>query len=222
MRGEFSKNTGPTCGGTTTCGPSRQPTAPSGTAISSLGASPVRTSPMLEIEPESAASAPACGLSLPESFAFFDPASFSWKTSQRCLTGGLIPFSATWPRAGMTRNGTAFRLPPLVPLISVIESILLPTLVSTDWKHSGNSKQRGDLLSHLIETIPAWIRCDCCENFLCTIHGKHAYECDCAPIEDLPFNPYLPARHGRLNPPFAEWLQGFPIGWTDLEHSATL
>jgi hypothetical protein len=26
---------------------------------------------------------------------------------------------------------------------------------------------------------------------------------------------------GQLNPPFVEWLMGFPLGWTDLEDSAT-
>lgn len=27
---------------------------------------------------------------------------------------------------------------------------------------------------------------------------------------------------GSLNPTWIEWLMGFPIGWTDLEHSETL
>ena len=26
---------------------------------------------------------------------------------------------------------------------------------------------------------------------------------------------------GALNPPWVEWLMGFPLGWTDLDHSAT-
>jgi hypothetical protein len=30
---------------------------------------------------------------------------------------------------------------------------------------------------------PAWVRCDCCEDFLCTIHGGHVYDCKCKPIE---------------------------------------
>lgn len=30
---------------------------------------------------------------------------------------------------------------------------------------------------------PAWIACDCCEDFICTIHSKHVCDCDCAPIE---------------------------------------
>jgi hypothetical protein len=31
---------------------------------------------------------------------------------------------------------------------------------------------------------PAWIRCELCEDFLCTIHGCHVYDCDCPGIED--------------------------------------
>jgi DNA (cytosine-5)-methyltransferase 1 len=46
------------------------------------------------------------------------------------LDGELTAYSATWPRAGMTRNGIAFRLPPLVPLTSVIGS-LWPTMTAT-------------------------------------------------------------------------------------------
>lgn len=28
-------------------------------------------------------------------------------------------------------------------------------------------------------------------------------------------------QHGQLNPDWVEWLMGFPIGWTDLNHSET-
>lgn len=37
---------------------------------------------------------------------------------------------------------------------------------------------------------PAWIRCECCEDFLCTIHGMHVYDCDCAPIDEWEKDPY--------------------------------
>lgn len=30
---------------------------------------------------------------------------------------------------------------------------------------------------------PAWVRCECCEDFLCTIHGMHAYDCPCPDID---------------------------------------
>src|SRR4029453_4718351 len=60
------------------------------------------------------------GRSLPDSFASLDPDG-SWRKtcqgySQVMLDGFLGAFSETWPRAGMTRNGIAYRRPPLAPL----------------------------------------------------------------------------------------------------------
>lgn len=43
---------------------------------------------------------------------------------------------------------------------------------------------------------PAWIQCECCDNFLCTWHGGHAHDCDeeeCPELEvwdELGLNPY--------------------------------
>jgi hypothetical protein len=52
---------------------------------------------------------PACGPSSPGSFAFYDPGSSSWRTWQPPFWRACPPFSGTWPRAGMTRNGIASR-----------------------------------------------------------------------------------------------------------------
>ena len=66
------------------------------------------------------------------SFAFYDPDSSLWRTYQGSfLSAGGTPwekFSEGWPRAGMTRNGIAFRRPPLAPLTYGIGSGLWPTL----------------------------------------------------------------------------------------------
>lgn len=37
---------------------------------------------------------------------------------------------------------------------------------------------------------PAWIPCDCCENFICTIHWIHAHDCECPPIDEWMTDPY--------------------------------
>jgi hypothetical protein len=37
---------------------------------------------------------------------------------------------------------------------------------------------------------PAWVPCDSCENYWCTIHGMHAFECTCPPIEEWSASPY--------------------------------
>ena len=77
--------------------------------------------------PTSATSGP----SSPDSFAKLDPDGCWRKTSQGycqvTLDGSLDEFSETWPRAGMTRNGTAYLLSPLAPLTDATASGLWPT-----------------------------------------------------------------------------------------------
>ena len=61
------------------------------------------------------------------SFARYDPATCSWRTSRASLDGEWETYSETWPRAGMTRNGIAFRRPPSARPTSESGSGLLPT-----------------------------------------------------------------------------------------------
>lgn len=70
------------------------------------------------------------GFSTP--FAFYDPDGRCWRTSQGTLLSGLDEYSETWPRSGTTRNGTAYRQQPSVPLTAVIEYSLWPTPTVTD------------------------------------------------------------------------------------------
>ena len=100
---------------------------------SSLEASPAKTSPSRGCVQGSKASAQDCGPNSIDSFATYDRATRSWRTSQTCLLAlakgeadGLDEFSETWPKSGTTRNGAAYRLPTLVPPSSVIESGSLP------------------------------------------------------------------------------------------------
>src|SRR4030095_15931619 len=72
------------------------------------------------------------GLSSPGSFAHYDPASSSWRTSQVCLSGDLETFSETWPSSGMTRNGAVFLRPPLVLPTNEPGSSSWPTLTARD------------------------------------------------------------------------------------------
>lgn len=105
-------------------------------SMSSAVGSPAKTSALPAMVPGLTASGADCGLSTPASFAFYVPDSSSWRTSQLCLLGGWVEFSATWPRAGMTRNGTSFRLPPLVPRTSASGCSLLPTPTANDAKNN--------------------------------------------------------------------------------------
>jgi hypothetical protein len=57
---------------------------------------------------------PVFGTSLLGSFAQYGPDGWSLKTCQLSLLEDSEPFSETWPKSGLMRNGTAYRLVPLV------------------------------------------------------------------------------------------------------------
>jgi len=65
--------------------------------------------------------------SLPDPFAYFDPATSSWRTSQLSFLSDSDSFSPTWPSSGMTRGGHAYELPTLEPATVATDSSLLPT-----------------------------------------------------------------------------------------------
>jgi len=128
------------------------------------------------------------------SLTLFDPISQSWKTPQHSLRGGLEQFSETWPRSGMTRSGIAFALPPLAHLTDEIESGLLPTPSARE----GRDWSQAQILARLD-------RGGCVARRICSKS--------------------LTLRSSReivgLNPCFAEWMMGFPAGWTACTLSAT-
>jgi hypothetical protein len=95
-------------------------------------ASPARTSATRASGQGSMASAADYGASSPVLLANYDRATRSWRTSQLCLDGEWSEFSETWPRSGMTRNGIAYQLPPLVRLTDGIESGSWPTPTCMD------------------------------------------------------------------------------------------
>lgn len=144
----------------------------------------------------SAASGRDSGTNSPEPFACFDPVTCSWKTSQLSLFGGLTPFSARWPRSGTMRNGTCFRLPPLAPRTSGKGSSLWPTPRAKTGAFPVCLRSGGHR-SNLEEVVAARF----------------------CPTPEPPSGGETPLMY--LNPEWVEWLQGFPMGWTDLEDSAT-
>jgi len=81
------------------------PLRPFHLSISCAGAFPVRTSAQPAREPAWLVRDPACFSKWPGSFASYDPESSSWRTFQRSLLGGWIPYSGRWPLSGMLRGG---------------------------------------------------------------------------------------------------------------------
>ena len=76
--------------------------------------------------------------------ARYDRDSCLWRTLQRCLAGGWEPYSATFPRSGMTRNGTLSPLQPLVRRTGGKGSGSWPTPNASAVSNSTNLQCSGD------------------------------------------------------------------------------
>jgi hypothetical protein len=178
----------------------------------SQAVSPARISATRAREQGSTGHVRVFGPSTPDSFANFDPATSSWRTSQLSLLEDSGEFSGTWPRAGMTRNGIAYRLRPLAPLTGATESGLLPTPEASNTKaqamRTGGRPPR-DFLKPIWRTSNAH-------------NGSNRNPID--PDQRISEGRQVGLVDqvgGSLNPAWVEWLMGFPLGWTDCEDSAT-
>ena len=97
-----------------------------------LEAFPAKTSaPPAEVQDSKEREA-ASGPKWRGSFAKYDQPSYTWRTPQCSLLGGLDEFSETWPRWGLMRNGESFPLP--MSALPTFESAsgFLPTPVAID------------------------------------------------------------------------------------------
>ena len=204
MQDECCKNIGPMCDGTTTCEPShRQETTTA--SMSSAEGSPAKTSALPEKEPVLPVQGPVFGTSFLGSLASFDRDTSSWRTSQRCLLEGWIPYSETFPRSGMVRSGTLFQLVPLVHRTAGTVCGLWPTPTTAVRPCEGSLRlcRRQWLAGN--ETLEE----------ASIIAGKDVRKSQGkvpAMQKERPLDP-----GGKLNPQWVEWLMGFPIGWTDLD-----
>ena len=164
----------------------------------------------------------ASGQRLPVLLGSYDQSTSSWRTSQHCLVAqaseeahGLAEFSETWPRSGMMRSGTAYRLPPLARSITEIGSGLLPTPRANNNMNAKISERLatrtrdGKLRLNLEEVVS--------RDFYPTPTAHNAKE-GAYPSEYNRNTPTLASiAGGRLNPEWVEWLMGYPIMHTDLK-----
>jgi hypothetical protein len=66
---------------------------------------------MQDEEQDSTATGPASGTRTREPFAYYDPATSSWKTCQGSLLEGSGESCTTWPKQGTWEHGFAYELP---------------------------------------------------------------------------------------------------------------
>lgn len=130
---------------------------------------------------------PASGSSTPASLASYDRATRSWKTSERLLAGGLMPYSGALPKSGTMRNGRIYEPQMSERHIPARDYGLLPTPTARDSRTlSGSQPPRRAKTSG----IPlAWL-------VALSI-------------------PKAQRRGRRLNPEWEECLMGYPMRWTD-------
>ena len=156
-------------------------------------ATPANRSVLLANETEQTTNG-ICGQNLQTPYAYYDPDTHCWKTSQDTLLADLETSLQIWPRAGMTRNGIAYRLQPSAPrtYVTAYSSSLnghelWPTPTAMPWAATG---QRANLQRKVNAGILS-------ENEKRSLQAGN---------------------HGQKNPAWVEWLMGFPIGWTDVGH----
>ena len=166
------------------------------------------------------------------SFARWDPASSSWRTFQACLalTEGpcLAAYSGTWPRAGMTRSGTAYRLKPLAPLTGATGFGLLPTPAAHQMGSNETMRKHGTTLRRRVLAWPTPTAADVlvlgttpeaiarADGLGQTVHLAQRVRWPTPAAREKGDGDYAdPENGGSLNPTWTEWLQGWPLGWTD-------
>ena len=191
-------------------------TADRGEAVlmSFLAAFPAKTLAQPEKAQELTVSDPACGWKWPASSVKYDLDSRSWKTRQCSLLGGLVEFSETWPRWGSMRNGECWEQPMWGRRMDGSESGLLPdgkTFFHTPNTNGldGGSNSRKALKARINQErwpTPA------ARDFRSPNSKPYSERGGGKKGEQLPN-----AVGGQLNPPWVEWLMGWPIGWTALE-----
>lgn len=82
------------------------------------------------------------------SFATWNPALSSWKTSQACLFQDLDTFSGPWPRSGSLRSGDALAREPWAPPIGGSDCSSWPTAtVNGNHNYVGVTAKAGDGLA---------------------------------------------------------------------------
>ena len=157
-----------------------------------------------------------------ESFAKLNRDGFWVKTSQDSvqvrMDGSLVEYCETWPRWGMLLGGVVGKLRMSERRTTENGSLLLPTCAARDHKDSGPNTDYRKLskkckLSGRIAMLP-------------TVTTPRPHDSEKTAGVYIPsqnqvdLTVILGKNHGlKLQPAFAEWMMGFPPGWTALSVS---
>lgn len=151
----------------------------------------VKTYPLLDREEELLGPEVDSGRTTSDSFATFDPDSFSWRTSQACLMQEeCSEFSGIWPPSGWMQSGRAYQRPTLEPFITAVGFSFWGTPTASDGMRA---------------------------TFSATAKLRSNFGTDMGSItrQMLEVAGLFPTAE------FSGWLMGFPPGWTDLKPTET-
>ncbi len=199
-------------------------------------ASPVRTLAWPERALESRANDLDSGRNTPVLLANYDRNTSLWKTSQLCLEGDYQSYAETWPKSGMTRNGTLFQLQTLAHRTAEKESGLFPTPCKTDGTAGAIPKQYYFLASGK----PRGITNNGVSGSIGLARWVNIWPTPAGPNDTggavglgggsgnrkklykmLGYEEGKKMMCGTLNANWVEWLMGFPITWSVLARSET-
>jgi hypothetical protein len=141
----------------------------------------------------------------------YNPDTHSWKTHQCSLLEESEPFSVTWPRWGMMQGGVCWERIMLKRRTKGIESGYWPSPNARDWKDT--SASQGNRKSPNLGTVVHWPTPR--TKGMCGGTGNWEQLKKKTSIEEARL--MGAGNGGQLNPPWVEWLMGWPVGWTDLK-----
>jgi hypothetical protein len=177
-----------------------------------------------------------CGEKWHGSFTKYDPDSSLWRTHQCSLLGDLEPYSETWPRWGLMRDGECWEQQMLALRISETESGFVPneqanwpTPTASQGRSQGMILQMRKLVDQgelSIEEAEQMIGGSLTPPRLqpwptprtkgmCGGSGSWELLKKNTTIEEA--RQMGAGNGGKLNPMWVEWLMGWPLGWTDLK-----
>ena len=187
-----------------------------------------RTSATQVNAPASRANGLDSGLNTPDLLAKYDPNTSSWKTSQLCLDGDYQEFSETWPRSGMTRSGTAYRLPTLAHRITETGYGFWPTPDTRGFVNEGSVQMLSKMCDSWEEYSSMayraagnkkrkyWPTPQAPDNRDRGNLSSGAVARRMEKGKQISLSQSVSDISGQLNPTWVEGLMGFPIGWTDI------
>ena len=146
----------------------------------------------------------------------FDPVTCSWKTHLSLLEEDLNESSVILPKWGMMRGGVFWEQVTLeLPIVANVSGYWpTPTATAaTQGINKPNGKRGQTLLGAVKGQDWSWSRfpTPCARDYR---SGKGKSQAE----RGKKTGPNLPQfLGGTLNPPWVEWLMGWPLGWTDLK-----